>query len=34
MINQLEKKGFIEKKPHTPRSIRLLLPREEIPDLE
>jgi len=34
MVVQLEKKGFIEKKPHAPRSIRLLLSRQEIPDLE
>jgi repressor LexA len=34
MVVQLEKKGFIEKKPNEPRSIRLLLPREELPDLE
>jgi len=34
MVVQLEKKGFIEKKPNEPRSIRVLLPREELPDLE
>ena len=34
MVVQLEKKGFIEKKANQPRSIRLLLPREELPDLE
>lgn len=34
MVVQLEKKGFIEKKPNEPRSIRLLLSREELPDLE
>lgn len=34
MVVQLEKKGFIEKKPYEPRSIRLLLSREELPDLE
>jgi DNA-binding MarR family transcriptional regulator len=33
MVVQLEQKGFIEKKPHEPRSIRLLLSREELPDL-
>jgi len=34
MVMQLAKKGFIEKKPSAPRSIRLLLSREELPDLE
>jgi repressor LexA len=34
MAVQLEKKGFIDKKSHEPRSIRLLLSREELPDLE
>ena len=34
MVVQLEKKGFIEKKPNAPRSIKLLLSREELPDLE
>ncbi len=34
MIVQLEKKGFIEKKPHQPRSIRLLLSKKELPELE
>jgi len=34
MVVQIEKKGFIEKKPNEPRSIRLLLSREELPDLE
>jgi len=34
MIVQLEKKGFIQKKPYEPRSIRLLLSRKELPDLE
>jgi repressor LexA len=33
MIIRLEKKGFIERKPGTPRSIRLLLPKSELPDL-
>ncbi|MBI4595071.1 MAG: hypothetical protein HY730_01680 [Candidatus Tectomicrobia bacterium] len=34
MVVQLEKKGFLEKKPSEPRSIRLLLSRKELPDLE
>jgi repressor LexA len=34
MVVQIEKKGFIEKKSNEPRSIRLLLSREELPDLE
>ena len=34
MVVQLEKKGFIEKKANEPRSIRLLLSRKELPDLE
>ena len=34
MVVQLEKKGFIEKKPNEPRTIRLLLLRKELPDLE
>ena len=34
MVMQLEKKGFIRKKPYEPRSIRLLLPRDRLPDLE
>lgn len=34
MVVQLEKRGFIKKKPNEPRSIRLLLSREELPDLE
>jgi DNA-binding MarR family transcriptional regulator len=34
MIVQLEKKGLIQKKPYEPRSIRLLLSRKELPDLE
>lgn len=34
MVMQLEKKGFIIKKPNEPRSIRLLLSREELPDLD
>ncbi len=34
MIVTLEKRGFIERVPGQARSIRLLLPREELPDLE
>ena len=34
MVIQLEKRGLIEKKPYEPRSIRLLLRREELPELE
>jgi DNA-binding MarR family transcriptional regulator len=34
MIITLEKRGFIERLPGQARSIRLLLPREELPDLE
>jgi hypothetical protein len=34
MVMQLEKMGFIEKKPGEPRSIRLRLSREELPDME
>ncbi len=34
MVLTLEKRGFIEREPGQARSIRLLLPREELPDLE
>lgn len=34
MVIQLEKKGFIERKPNEPRSIKILLSRKELPDLE
>ena len=34
MVLTLEKKGLIEKVPYQARSIRLLLQREELPDLE
>ena len=34
MVVQLEKKGFIAKEPGQPRSIRVLLPREDLPELE
>jgi len=34
MVLNLERRGFITREPGKPRSIRLLLPRAEIPDLE
>ena len=34
MIVTLEEKGFISRTPSKPRSIQLLLSREELPDLE
>jgi len=34
MVVMLEKRGFIERMPGQARSIRLLLPHEELPDLE
>jgi len=34
MILSLEKRGLIERTPGQARSIRLLIPREELPDLE
>lgn len=34
MILSLEKRGFIEKIPGKPRSISILLPPEELPELE
>ena len=34
MILELEKRGLIERVPHQPRSIKLLLSRAEIPDLD
>jgi repressor LexA len=34
MIVRLEKKGLIEKRPDLPRSIKLLLPEAEIPELK
>jgi DNA-binding MarR family transcriptional regulator len=34
MILELEKKGFIERMPRQARSIKLLIPRAELPDLE
>lgn len=33
MVLTLEKRGFIQRTPGKPRSIRLLVPREELPDL-
>ena len=34
MVMTLERRGFIEREPGKPRSIRLLLPRDELPDLD
>ena len=34
MILALEKKGFISREPRKPRTIKILLSREELPDLE
>lgn len=34
MIKTLERQGFIEREPGKPRTIRLLLARAELPDLE
>ena len=34
MVLQLEKRGFIERRPNQPRSIKLLLSREDLPDLD
>ncbi len=34
MVLKLEELRFIERTPGAPRSIRLLLPREQLPDLE
>jgi len=34
MVMTLEKRGLIERVPRQPRSIRLLLSREQLPDLE
>jgi hypothetical protein len=33
MVLSLEKRGFIERRPGQDRSLKLLLPREELPDL-
>ncbi len=34
MVKTLERRGYITREPGKPRTIRLLLPREELPDLE
>ena len=34
MVRKLEKRGCIRREPGVPRSIRLLLKRDELPDLE
>jgi Mn-dependent DtxR family transcriptional regulator len=34
MVLKLERRGFISREPGKPRSIRLLLNRDELPDLE
>jgi Mn-dependent DtxR family transcriptional regulator len=34
MVKTLHRRSFIDREPGKPRSIRLLLPREELPDLE
>ncbi len=34
MVLTLGKRGLIEREPGQPRTIRVLLPREELPDLE
>ena len=34
MVVKLEESGFIERQPRKPRSIRLLLSRDQLPDLE
>lgn len=34
MVKTLERKGYIAREPGKPRTIRVLLPREELPDLE
>jgi repressor LexA len=34
MVLTLEKRGFIERVPRQARSIRLLLPRDQLPDLD
>jgi hypothetical protein len=34
MVVTLEKLGLIDRVPGQPRTIRVLLPREELPDLE
>ena len=34
MVVRLHRKGLIGRDPGTPRSIRILIPREELPDLQ
>ena len=34
MVKTLERRGYISREPGMPRTIRILLPREELPDLE
>jgi Mn-dependent DtxR family transcriptional regulator len=34
MVKTLERRGYISREPGRPRSIRILLPREELPDLD
>ena len=34
MVLKLEERGFIQRTPGQPRSVRVLLPREQLPDLE
>jgi Mn-dependent DtxR family transcriptional regulator len=34
MVKTLERRGYIDREPGKPRSIRLLLPRAKLPDLE
>jgi DNA-binding MarR family transcriptional regulator len=34
MVKTLERRGYISREPGQPRTIRILLPREELPDLE
>ena len=34
MILQLEKKGFISRKQNTPRSLKLIIPEEQLPRLK
>ena len=34
MILTLQARGFIERVPRTPRSVRLMIPRSDLPDLE
>ena len=34
MVKTLDRQGLIAREPGRPRTIRLLLPREELPDLE